>query len=286
MKPSYLHLLVLFTAILLPGIWTIFILFQYHSALDLNSAVKVYQSPWLLSFKEFKSWYLLIDLSAFIFPFLLSFDKKVHFYKKWKFLFPAIFLVASFFIVWDISFTKNEVWTFNHKFTNFYLLDIPLGEWLFFFIVPYNCIFIYECLISYFPSFDPFKKFDSAITNLLIGGMLFVAIYHFENAYTFWSFGTSATILAWHKWTSTNRYRTIFYYCYLICLIPFTIVNGLLTGMFNLEPVVIYNNDHNLTETLGCRFFSIPYDDFSYGFLLIFSTLIIYEHLKHRSKPA
>jgi hypothetical protein len=61
---------------------------------------------------------------------------------------------------------------------------------------------------------------------------------------------------------------------------PFIIVNGILTGAFNDEPVVLYNNAHNLMSSVGARFITIPYDDFIYGFLLIMMNITIYEGLR------
>jgi len=54
--------------------------------------------------------YLIINGLSVLFPFLLSFDRRVHFYKKWKYLFPAIFLTALVFIPWDVYFTILDVW--------------------------------------------------------------------------------------------------------------------------------------------------------------------------------
>jgi lycopene cyclase domain-containing protein len=54
-------------------------------------------------------------------PLALSFDKKVAFYKSWKFLFPAVILPALFYIVWDMYFTANGVWQFNPRVYHRYL---------------------------------------------------------------------------------------------------------------------------------------------------------------------
>jgi hypothetical protein len=46
--------------------------------------------------------YLWLNIASIFFPFVLSFDKKVAYYKSWRFLFPAIGLTALFFITWDV----------------------------------------------------------------------------------------------------------------------------------------------------------------------------------------
>jgi len=60
--------------------------------------------------------YLIINGLTILFPFLLSFDKRVHFYKKWRYLFPATVLTALIFIPWDVLFTQWGVWGFNPNY--------------------------------------------------------------------------------------------------------------------------------------------------------------------------
>jgi hypothetical protein len=76
-----------------------------------------------------------------------------------------------------------------------------------------------------------------------------------------------------------------------ILTIPFVLTNGVLTGItfweypfINTSPAAIadqivwYNNAHNL----GVRLFSIPLDDFLYGFLLIGLNVACFEYLAGR----
>lgn len=56
----------------------------------------------------------------------------------------------------------------------------------------------------------------------------------------------------------------------------FLICNGILTAL----PVVTYNP----AEMLNFRFFSIPAEDFIYGFSLITSTISIYEFVKRKEQ--
>jgi lycopene cyclase domain-containing protein len=61
-------------------------------------------------------------------------------------------------------------------------------------------------------------------------------------------------------------------------LIPFFIVNGILTGSFIEVPIVSYNN----SENLGIRLFTIPIEDIGYAFSMLFGNLMIFETLKKR----
>src|SRR3712207_5526265 len=94
--------------------------------------------------------YLYLNIFTILFPLLRSFDKRVQFYKTWKYLFPAIAINALIFIIWDSIFTHHGVWGFNtDSLLGIYLFNLPLEEILFFITVPYACVFIYECLNVY-----------------------------------------------------------------------------------------------------------------------------------------
>jgi lycopene cyclase domain-containing protein len=62
----------------------------------------------------------------------------------------------------------------------------------------------------------------------------------------------------------------------LIILVPFFIVNGILTGSFIAEPVVWYNN----LENLGIRLFTIPIEDIGYAFNMLFLVVFLNEKFK------
>ncbi|MDD7914298.1 lycopene cyclase domain-containing protein [Polaribacter ponticola] len=72
------------------------------------------------------------------------------------------------------------------------------------------------------------------------------------------------------------KYLQRFYISFLIILVPFFIVNGVLTGTGLVEPVVWYNN----AENLGIRLLTIPIEDVGYAFTLIFSNVLLIEQFK------
>ncbi|MGB0178070.1 MAG: lycopene cyclase domain-containing protein, partial [Owenweeksia sp.] len=65
-----------------------------------------------------------------------------------------------------------------------------------------------------------------------------------------------------------------FYLSYLFVLIPFFIVNGILTG-FGIEEEVVWYNDQ---ENMGTRIFTIPFEDAFYGMILILGVVSLYEY--------
>ena len=211
-------------------------------------------------------------------PLALSFDKKVGFYKKWKPLFTAMLLPALFYILWDILFTAKNVWRFNDNYiSGIKLINLPVEEVLFFFIVPYCCAFIYECVRCYFPNLKN-KFIGYIILQVLAVSLLITGLIFYNKEYTSFTFIFTACFIAllyFKKKYFSNFDATSFLVAYVITLVPFLIVNGFLTFL----PVVIYNNAQNL----GARIYTIPLEDAFYGMLLLLMNISIYEKLKSAS---
>ncbi len=222
--------------------------------------------------------YYLILACSLAGPFALSFDKKVAFYKKWKYVFTAMLLPALFFIIWDGTFAKMKVWFFNeeHIFAQPFIYNLPLEEVLFFFIVPYCCTFIYECIRSYFPAIKTTKASDNILFVLGLALLIF-SIFTHHLYYTFYTsiFLSSFIFILFIFRKYFAAFNTkVFLIAYLIIIIPFLIVNGFLTAI----PVITYNN----AENLAVRIYTIPVEDIFYGMLLVMMNIAGYERLLKR----
>lgn len=220
--------------------------------------------------------YSLILASAVAGPLALSFDKKVRFYKKWKYLFPAMVVPALLYITWDIYFTSKGVWSFNEKYImGVKLVNLPIEEVLFFFIVPYCCVFVYECIRCYFPDLKNKRVGDKVLQGLGIV-LLVTGVFLYEKYYTGWTFvfcsGFIGILYFFHSFFKDFD-ATSFLVSFAIILFPFLIVNGFLTAI----PIVVYNN----AENLGIRIYTIPIEDIFYGMLLIMMNIAIYEKLRN-----
>ncbi len=188
-------------------------------------------------------------------------------------------LPAIFYTCWDSWFTKKGVWSFSpDHITGIHIGNLPLEEVLFFFVIPYCCVFIYECIICYFPKLTTNPLSDSIFR--LTGALLFVAAFFFrEKDYTFYTFlFCSLAFLLFGLFRSRFWYvnLTAFLLSYVIILAPFLLVNGFLTAI----PVVLYNDAANL----GVRIHTIPVEDIIYGMLLFFMNIIGYERERSVSK--
>ncbi|WP_318350255.1 lycopene cyclase domain-containing protein [Aquipluma nitroreducens] len=223
---------------------------------------------------EFKNFtYMILLVGSISAPLLLSFDRKVQYYKNLKYIFPAIIVTAIIFWVWDIRFVEAQIWSFNQEYTiGVNLIGMPIEEWLFFIVVPYCCMFIYEVLKYYLQKYQ-FAHIFKSLSVLLIAVFALVSYFFRHQDYTFLTFLFSALYLSYtlirNKFTP---YITKFYFAFLVSLIPFLVVNGILTSL----PVVKYNSVH----ILNIRIINIPIEDFSYLFLLLLMVTTIYETLK------
>ena len=220
--------------------------------------------------------YLYLNIFTILFPLALSFDRKVAFYKNWFALFPAILINAAIFIVWDVLFTRAGIWGFNEEYlTGIYLFDLPLEELLFFITVPYACVFIYDVLNAYIRK-DLLKPYATAISIALLLILLLVAIFNLGLLYTSITFSLLAVLLLVHLVLFKIKILGRFYLAYLVHLVPFLLVNGVLTYL----PVVWYNNAYNL----GLRIISIPVEDTMYSMLMFLTTITLYEGIKSRRR--
>jgi lycopene cyclase domain-containing protein len=221
--------------------------------------------------------YLTIDFLTIIFPLLFSFYSKANFSRKWKYLWPAILIPAVIFIFWDETFTKIGVWGFNPKYiSGIYLFHLPIEEILFFISVPYACVFTYEA-VNYFSGKNYLENYQTYISILLIFFLLALGIFNSNKWYPFVTFILTSLfilILTIRKAPFLGQ----FYFSFLFILIPFFIVNGILTGTGLEEPVVWYNNAENLNLRMG----TIPFEDTFYGMLLLLMNVSIFETLQRK----
>ncbi len=230
---------------------------------------------------ETKYLYLLINVLVILPPLLLSFDRKVAFYQRWKQLWPAIIAMLIPFVLWDIWFTGRGIWGFNEAYLmGITLINLPIEEWLFFITIPYASIFVYDCVKIYFPAWI-WRGRGRIIGLVLAFALLVIAALNVERLYTSITFASLATALI-----VLNRlkapYLGRFFASYVIVLVPFFIVNGILTGSGLQEQVVWYNDAYNL----GIRLWTIPIEDTFYGMLLILGGVAIYEGLNSRSSKS
>lgn len=229
--------------------------------------------------------YVAITLLVLAGPFALSFDKRVAYYKSWKPLVCALVPVSALYIIWDVLVTERGHWAFSPQYSGkITILGLPLGEWFFFIVVPYACIFIYEVVRAYFPG-HTFRAGEKK-TPLLVqaagwgGAVLFLLLA--------WLFRTQEyTVLAMLSvsvWLAAvmalqprllREIHTLWFF--LLSIIAFLLINGILTGL----PIVTYNPE----VIWGIRIITIPLEDLFYNISLLGLYQLLYVLCKNRLQP-
>lgn len=206
--------------------------------------------------------YILINFFTVIICFLASFDRRIQFDKLFgKFLLSST-IVAIPFIIWDIWFTARGVWWFDLNYTlGFKIAGLPIEEWLFFYCIPFACVFTYYCV-------EKFYTTDRAdvLNNLIVFTAVIVLgvaglLYH-ERIYTLLTVIVTICTLGYLHFIAKKEWIGRASFVYLILMPGFFAVNGILTGSLIPSPVVNYNPD----DFLGIRMGTIPIEDAVYGY--------------------
>ncbi|MBG6236132.1 lycopene cyclase domain-containing protein [Pedobacter sp. CAN_A7] len=217
--------------------------------------------------------YLLVNFFTIIVPFIFSFHPKLNFYKTWRSFFPAVVITGLFFVLWDNYFTGLGIWGFNEQYTlGIFFGHLPLEEILFFFCIPYACVYTYHC-IDLFIKKPLSQVLEKWLTTFFITSSLFVSVLFYKQTYTLFAFICPALLLILAKYVLKVNWLLKFYLIYGILLFPFLIVNGVLTGTGLENPVVWYNEE----EIFGLRILTIPVEDVFYGMAMVLMNLLIYK---------
>jgi lycopene cyclase domain-containing protein len=218
--------------------------------------------------------YTKIDLLVLALPLLLSFDRKVAFWKKWPQVFAAIGAVLVVFGAWDSFMAAQGVWAFNPEHAGpWRFLHLPLGEWLFFACVPYACLFVLACVRAYFP--ERTWRIPSPPIYALAGLFLGASWIFRARFYTGSVFLSAAlALVAMDTWAPATLRARHFWVALGLTYLPFLVANGVLTGL----PIVLYDDLENLAIRVG----TIPIEDFFFSFSLLALTVLVYDVVGRR----
>ncbi len=224
------------------------------------------------------STYLLVNFFSVIICFIVSFDKRVQFYKHFGTFLLSSTIVAIPFIAWDVWFTDMGVWWFNTDYTiGVIIAGLPLEEWMFFYFIPFACVFTYYC-------FDKF--FDLSWANVFNNIIVFVttivcvvtALLYFDKIYTFFTaLVTLATMLYLH-FIAKREWIGQASFVFMVLMIGFFAVNGVLTGTGIESPIVNYNPEH----FLDIRILTVPIEDAVYGYSQFMLNVYFFQLLRKK----
>lgn len=222
--------------------------------------------------------YLFFNVLVALGPLAMSFESRIRYVNAWGRVFTAIVPVAAVFLVWDILVAGRHWWFHPHLTSDVYILGLPLGEWLFFFTVPFACLFVWENLHEFYPYNRDIALLATlqkvALVAFPIAG---IAALIFGYEYTgIVSFATVLPIVLERvlKVKVLTTQRAMQFMSLVVLLIFF--FNLYLTA----RPIVYYGDGY----FLGLRLVTIPIEDFFYGISLLNSVLVIYEFLRRRDR--
>lgn len=205
--------------------------------------------------------YFWINLLIIAGPLALSFDSRVAYFRRWPAVFLTILVVGFFYVAWDVQATRRGEWSFNPRYlVGVRYLGLPLEEILFFFTVPFSCIFILECVKAYLSQWSlPFSLYLYLVPTVVFAALAWL---YRRRSYTFRVFWVTGLFFALAALVGRETVSSShFWIALLITYIPFVIFNGFLTGL----PVVIYTP----RAVLGTRITTIPLEDFFYNFAML-----------------
>ena len=150
---------------------------------------------------------------------------------------------------------------------------------LFFICIPFSCVFTYYCFNRFYNL--AWNKKTEFFFSIFFSLSLIIAAYIFrEKLYTFVTFISTALVCILLKFVCRVTWFGKAVSVYAILLIPFFVVNGILTGTGLEEPVVRYND----SENLGLRVFTIPIEDAFFGLNLMLAYLFFYIRLEKKNE--
>ena len=225
-----------------------------------------------LSFLESKYLYAIVLLFCIAYPLAQSFERRLQYFRKWKYLLIPLLAVIACFIPWDIAFTDHGVWWFNEAyFSGLKIINLPVEECLFFICVPFACVFIYEVL-NYYVKHPAVSAQGRIIYGCITLLLAVLAVAYYPKLYTGIT-ASAAALFSLIVLITNPKWASRFFVAFLISLLPFLLVNGALTGMFTEEALVNYNEE----EIVGLRIFTIPIEDAIYNFLMLGIVISLYE---------
>lgn len=225
--------------------------------------------------------YLLINFLTIIICFVASFDKRIRFDRHFGTFLISSTIVAIPFIAWDVWFTARGVWWFNTDYTlGLVIAGLPLEEWLFFYCIPFSCVFTYYCLERFF-DWSWTNAFNNIIVFVTIIVCAVVALLHTDKIYTLvTALFTIGTVIYLHfiaqkEWIGQAS-ATFF-----VLMLGFFAVNGVLTGTGLESPIVNYNPG----DFLGIRMGTIPIEDAVYGYSQFVLNIYFFKLIQKSKRP-
>ncbi|BCU69643.1 lycopene cyclase domain-containing protein [Stygiolobus caldivivus] len=187
--------------------------------------------------------------------------------RNYRAILPAIGLTALLFLIWDFIAVKVGTWNFNPEYVlPFRVIDLPVEEVEFFFVVPFSSLVFYEVYDVKVKAKLHIKKevFTALGSIILASSLLFIS-----HSYTFVVLiylGASFIISSFIDPEMLNSLS--FWLFVLTTYAPFLVFDYFLTSL----PIVIYGKG----ATVGVSVTTIPVEDFLYSLSMFIYYALFY----------
>lgn len=216
--------------------------------------------------------FLGILILIFIIPLSYAVTGKYNFRNKLRYGMPAIFITGFMFLLWDIRFTEVGIWSYDPHYTiGLFHKSLPLEQWMVYLVFPLTALLVYEILKNRFRSLD-LNNIYTAVSLLMVVAFAVIAYLFRARVYTFFSFLFTTIYLAYTIFRRQFKSNlTHFFLTFFIVLIPYLILNWILTWNLAIE----YHQEQVLNVWIGM----MPVENFVYLFLLLLINITVYEYL-------
>ncbi len=217
--------------------------------------------------------YLLFNLTVVLGPVASQFSRQIKSVSRWRLKLLVNVIVMIPYVIWD-ALVAGSHWQFNTVYTlDFRFFSLPIEEWLFFITVPFGCLLVWETL----PQVDRWLARLRSLRHIrnVLYAALPVGIWVFSTGKQYTGlvlccFGFVGLMDMLLRTDLLLRPKTYLYLAIVAGLI--LVFNGYLTA----RPVVMYGEVYQM----GYRIWTIPIEDFGYGFTLMLFNTMLYEKLK------
>ncbi|KIO76633.1 hypothetical protein TH53_13870 [Pedobacter lusitanus] len=220
--------------------------------------------------------YLLINLVLLLLPVLLFSIRQLNFTNNSKFIVLALLITVFAFSIPTEFLTQFKVIVFNPPFlSGMTLWQLPIEELLLSFILPLCGLAVYLFLNYRYPDNNP-DKYSLAFSNIMLGICIAMLYFGHKKLYTLYTFSILLLFILYIEYVNKIRFMYRFYRAFLVTLIPFYVVYGLLTNL----PVLQYTS----SETLNFSQFNIPFEAPFYFMGMLLLSVYLFEFFKLRSQ--
>ena len=219
--------------------------------------------------------YLAFNIIVISGPLFFGSLKRFYFWNYWKQAVLSVLISAIPFLLWD-QLVTNRHWFFAEEYTiGHRVLSLPIEEILFFVTVPFACLFTWEMVKRHpIPGFLKTFRLNNTISLYVIVSFIIISLFSIAKGmeYTFLSALFFAVSILFDRIWCSSIFTSDNFPFFFILISFFTLVfNGYLTW----RPIVTYDAVYQL----DFRIFTIPIEDFFFGYALLIICTSIFEKL-------